>query len=500
MFIMKINKWFYYLVIIVAGILLIGNNLDKSFIGHHDFNSVYYSNIARNYLRYGYIRTNLAQVTNSGYSLTPDFNYHTHHPSLFPILISISFRLFGITETAARLVPLLFSLGSVLMLYCLAKKLRFTQLAALSSAFVIMTPMLRYFGKMPVHEPLILFFSLLSLVLYINLVKKPSRINLIKFSMAALFNGLSGWPGYFLYPLIILHSFFFHRRLWKRVATGSLMVGIAFLIHLLQTYLVTNSFFGGGLFTALLTRLNLNSGLSQVNWIQYLIQEARWLTVYYTRGLLLAGIGFISFTGIKLLKVRKLNHTSSIIVLLFIFALCYPIIFPNAVFIHDYLNIFFLPFFSLSLAWLINQLHKKSILLALTAVILLGINIFSERLPFIQANQNSNMHQTGYELGKLINQIVPPTESVIIFSIDYANHHGVFIRYYADHQLSFAGYGQDGLDLMQQQYPQVKHAFTVLTHRLDNQLVDKVLAFRSVKMQNFGDFNYYQLTADDNID
>jgi len=364
------------------------------------------------------------------------------------------------------------------------------------------TPMLRYFGKMPVHEPLIIFFSLLSVLFYLNFTSKPTKKNLYKLLITAFLNGLTGWPGYFLYPLLTIHAFIFFKKKFKLVLLTNLSVLIAFLIHLFQTYLVTGKFFGGGLIKALLFRLNLNSTASsivQFDWPKYLVQQARWLAVYYTIVLLIIGLIFLTITGYKLFKTKKISLPTSIILLYLAFALVYPILFSNAVFIHDYLNIFFVPFLSLSLAWIVNTLNKKHFYLALIFAILIGLGIFIERYQFNQANQKSNMHLTGYKLGKLINQLVPEGEPAAIFSINYANHHEVFIKYYADRQLSLVGYGQDGLDTLNQELPLVKHAFTVTTHKLDNNLVDQTLATQSAQILPIGEFIYYQLNKDGSI-
>ncbi len=496
------KKIFSFLVIVVLGFIMLGHNLNKPFYGHHDFNSVFYSTMARNLNRYGLKTTKLAQVTNSGIVNPKDFSYHTHHPSLLPILMSFSFRAFGQSELSARLVPLFFSLASLLLLFLISKKLKFSTLASLSSTLVMLTPMFRYFGKLPVHEPLIIFFSLLSVLLYLKLVLKPTKANLLKLLTTAFINGLIGWPGYFIYPLITLHAFIFYKPKFKSVMLTNFSVTLAFLVHLFQTYLVSGSLFGGGLVKALLFRLNLNStaNLVQFNWLKYLFQQARWLTIYYTILLLVIGLLFLIITLIRLLKLKKLTLSSSIIILLLLFALVYPIVFSNAVFIHDYLNIFFLPFLSLSLAWLINKINQKSAVLALILTIVTGFSLYFERYQFNQANQKSNMHKTGYQLGRLINQLVPVNQSAAVFSVNYANHHQVFIDYYADRNIYYTGYSQHQWDqFVNNKLPQANHVFIVTTHRHENQVVDNALATQSAVIKNFGQFNYYQLDKNDNI-
>lgn len=485
---MKKNNFKYYLVILILGLIFLTQNLNKPFYGHHDFNSVYYSMMAKNYLKYGLLPTKLGQVVNPGYILPDKFDFQTHYPSTFPLLLALSYKLFGIHEWAGRLVPLIFSLGILILLFKIARQLEFSPLAGLASSIVAVTPMLRYFGKLPVHEPLVVFCSLLSVYFYLKFIRQPQRHWLIALYFSAFFNASISWPGYLLYPLLTLHALIYYRRRWLSVAVVNLVLVISFGLHLFHVHLLTNDWLGGGLIKALLFRLNL-SATNGFTWGKYLIQEARWITVYYTRILLLSAVIFC----FSLIKKQKISLAQSIIITLALFGLSYVLIFSNMVFIHDYFNIFFLAFFSLNFAWVINQLQAILPKLALPILILLVIFTATERLDFFQAHQDSNMHQTGYELGKIINQLVPEKESAAVFSINYANHHEVFINYYADRTIYYFGYGTDGWEELMKLKPQPKHIFTVLSHRLEDGSIDAALATQAAQRQNYSEFNYYQL-------
>ncbi len=297
----------------------------RPFIGHHDWNGVFYSQISRNFLDYGYWFTKFGQMTSPGH-------FYTHYPSLFTWLLSLWFRVFGVSDINARLMTLLFYLAAIVLLYkiCLVLKLKIS--AALAACLVIFTPMFRYFSRMPSQEVLILFFTLLSL--YFFLTK-----NHWGFYLSLIANGFSGWAGYFFYPLL----WFYDRRLALK---ASLILIAIFLLHLAHIYWLTGSVSGGGIFDALLLRLGLFPQLGlvepelpgQFTWWLYLIKEARILTVYYTLTLLF-------LIGISFLFARK-----KITLLLLAWGLAYPLIFSNVVFVHEYFNIYLLPFLSLGLA------------------------------------------------------------------------------------------------------------------------------------------------------
>ncbi len=186
-----------------AGIL--SYHVTVPWIGHHDWNGAWYSLEAQNYLRYGYGVTRLGEVTNADVVKPGDFIYYTHHPSLLPILVSFSLAVFGWHEWAARLVPIIFSLGSLGLVYLLGVALGRRRLGLLAAFFFALLPMNAYFGRMVDHEAVTNFFALASVVSYLGW-HRTSRAGLLALSLATLALGMaSGWPAYYLAAILPLH-------------------------------------------------------------------------------------------------------------------------------------------------------------------------------------------------------------------------------------------------------------------------------------------------------
>ena len=166
---------FSWLIILILLALILTDHLAKPFIGHHDWNGVFYSQIARNYLRFGLLETKLGQLTGPN-------SFYTHYPPLFPLTLAAAFKVFGISDLVSRLVPVGLTIAGLLVLY------------RISSSWVViavaLTPMLRYFGQMPSQEPLIIFLTLVSFYFF----RKKNRVG---FYLSVILNGLSGWAGYF---------------------------------------------------------------------------------------------------------------------------------------------------------------------------------------------------------------------------------------------------------------------------------------------------------------
>ena len=391
---------FSWLIILILLALILTDHLAKPFIGHHDWNGVFYSQIARNYLRFGLLETKLGQLTGPN-------SFYTHYPPLFPLTLAAAFKVFGISDLVSRLVPVGLTIAGLLVLY------------RISSSWVViavaLTPMLRYFGQMPSQEPLIIFLTLLSFYFF----RKKNRAG---FYLTVILNGLSGWAGYFFYPLL----FFLNRR-WAIKAC--LLLVMTFFLHLLHVYILTGSFSGGGIFDALLLRLGFFPMLGktepelagQFTWLAYLIKEARMLTVYYT------------FTLLSLAALGLLFCRNRITLIFLAWGLSYPLIFSNVVFVHEYFNVFFWPFLALSLVNLINRIRLKPIL-----VLIIFLGIFLERDKFYQALVKTKAFEPGYQLGLEINRLIPFGQTyTVVNSREFIESQNLFIDYYSDRQIEY---------------------------------------------------------------
>lgn len=409
------------LIIVLLGATVLFHNLAKPFYGHHDWNGVYYGNIAKNYLNLGLLQTKFGQVTNFKPQLNQALNFYTHYPPLFPLLLALTYRVFKEADLVARLLTVSLTLGSFMIMYLISFHLTKSKLASFGSGLVMLTPMIRYFSKMPSQEALMIFLSVFSV--YCLLTKKKRW-----FYLSVLANGLSGWAGYFLYPLL----FFLNRRL---AVKACLILFGTFSLHLLHTYLLTGSLSGGGIFDALLLRLGLFPLLGklepelagQFSWVAYLIKEARILTIYYTFSLLL-------LSGLGLFFSRTLRP---ILLVLLFWGLSYPLIFSNVVFVHEYFNLFFWPFLALSLVALVNRFRRFKILTAISLVVF-AIIIFFERNQFYLALNQSAGFKSGYELGVQLKQSTLPTQKIIVTKPkDFIESQNLFIEFYSDRKIDY---------------------------------------------------------------
>lgn len=151
------------LLILLVAALARAYGLDRPWApgDHSGWGGSFYSNIARNYIRYGYWATCLAPVVTTG-ELPPERHvYYLTHPPLIGLSVSLVFRALGESEWAARLVPLAFSVGSVALVYLLGAGLWSPAVGLLAASFAALVPMgIVYGAHVDPQGPPVTFFSL----------------------------------------------------------------------------------------------------------------------------------------------------------------------------------------------------------------------------------------------------------------------------------------------------------------------------------------------------
>jgi hypothetical protein len=329
---------FYSLLISFIGI---NSSLSE---GHHGFILGEKSRPAVYWLRFGYLKTKLGQLVNEEWELGKEnYNYNVHHPVGLPLLISLSFKLFGISEFSARLVIIVVNLFSIIFFYFLVKEILNMKTALLSLFFFLLSPMFFYIRNFVAGEVFSLLFIFATLFFYIKYIKTEKRRYLF-FSSIFYFIGtlLADWWVYFAILPIILHRYLFYKRYDMLVFLPISFLSFSF--YLIHVYVLTGSFFGektflGSLWERLLFRLNLSKESWQygITFPSLLSKIFNYLTLYYTH--ILVSFSFFSF--LLMLKEAKEKDISFVLITSFSFFLLL-FIFSNITWIHDFFVLFLL--------------------------------------------------------------------------------------------------------------------------------------------------------------
>jgi hypothetical protein len=153
-------SWLLILLAVYAAGLTHG--MSRPWTGMHDWNGAFFSQLARNLLRYPMAVHHGMGIVAVGEAVPPPEErsiYATHPPGLI-WLVALSFRLLGEAEWTARLVAVLASLGSLALLVRIVGRGWGRATALLCGLVYSVLPMAVYFGRMVDHEAVGLFCML----------------------------------------------------------------------------------------------------------------------------------------------------------------------------------------------------------------------------------------------------------------------------------------------------------------------------------------------------
>ena len=171
------------------------------------YNGAFYSILARNYVRYGFLQTKWGPVRNTGKADPAEFTYYLNHPPLLSILVSCSFKLFGVNEGSARLVPLLFTFLSLWIFSLLSRALWGHEAAVIATAVAAFLPTTLFYGAhVEVFGPLLLFFVLLTIHGYWKWLETDRKSYLCLSAAAFCLGTFVEWDIYLLSLLLPLHA------------------------------------------------------------------------------------------------------------------------------------------------------------------------------------------------------------------------------------------------------------------------------------------------------
>ncbi|MBI5357201.1 glycosyltransferase family 39 protein [Candidatus Collierbacteria bacterium] len=378
--------------IIFLALFLLSINLGKPFIGQHDWNGVVYGQQAKNFVRFGYLPLKFGATLATADIRPEERKYSTHYTPVLPILISFSYRLFGIYEWSTRLVPVMASSASVLLVILLGRELISFRAGIIAGVLMAVTPMFVYYGKNPVHEVVLLPFVLLSYYSYYRFIKIKKNKWWIILLLSLAGSMLVGWPGYYAAGLIFFHGILFRREGKIRFMQLPLIAATLLIIFFFHSSIL-NPQAAGDLQNIFFSRL----GGTSIGPIDFLTKELRY-------SINLFSISLLSLPAIWILFVipgltRNLHKENTILLLLGIFGLSHVLIFRQAGYYHEYLLFPLLPFIALASAVTVENL--LTIFHGLTIKILIaGFIIFfaaKERLAYLQTLLTSEYVRPVYE-------------------------------------------------------------------------------------------------------
>jgi len=316
----------------------------------------HYSNVARNFVNYGFLATKFAPVDSINPKSPDDFIYYVNHPPLLEWLVALSFKAFGMNEFTARLVPLFFSLLTMIVLFLLVRRLWNEQAALCVLAVFCILPMGVFYGTLvDVQGVLPLFFVVLVLYLYERFAARPCAAALLMLYAAFVIGMLTDWPVYYLSVLLPLYHLFLRRKHKLAVAalfplavamlaawvvygnwirTGRAAFDFGYLQYLVSTRATDLSGASPGVVAALLQAvLAVVAAIPRMGEI--------WLMFFTAPVLIMLAAWLVAVPVMRIL--RKGTRDYWIIWFFFVFAVLHIALFAGPAQMHEYWSFYLLP-------------------------------------------------------------------------------------------------------------------------------------------------------------
>ncbi|MHA1677508.1 MAG: ArnT family glycosyltransferase [Promethearchaeota archaeon] len=210
-------NWILLAFILIFAFYLRAYHIDYPVVGYHNWKETHYLTEARNFARDGFFEHGFFIPACDYPSLKDDPS--GAHSDTFPtssIIVALFFMIFGLKLWLARLIHILFALGSIFFSYLLVKKLFNREDLALTLAVVLaINPLLVFFGRQVQLINPALFFCLMGSYFYFKWIEDFSWKNTILFSVP-LFLGILTKYSFALFLISLFFIFPFKKLLDKK--------------------------------------------------------------------------------------------------------------------------------------------------------------------------------------------------------------------------------------------------------------------------------------------
>lgn len=436
------------LLLIILGVALWLWGINYPFVGIYNTNNNYLSLAAKNYLRFGVWNLKLFPTYFAGEHFLPGGPYYLHHPILIYLLEALSVFVLGTADWVIHAPHVLFTIGSMGMIYVIARKLWSQKVALWSLGLAVIFPMTGFFWKYMLFEQECLFFNLVVYYFVICFARKPKPRYLVAIFFATLLSGFVDWGVlYLLFPFIIFFFTKFGRRLKP-----------AFIVYVAGTLLSLGLFLFGvlilqkgfdELFSAIWSRSYTAELVSLSYWPARLFAVSFIRTIlYFSPFAIVSGVYIVKLIGHR--ESWKLPDIT--LVFFFLFGLLNLIFLPTATWGHSYFLYYFIPFFAWAGGVWLERREKKPWVIWFWVFVLIGTSVVVNYFKIEQVKKQL----WKYDVAVQINKKLEPYE--IVGVVNFAGD--VFENYFfhPSQPIRYTGLASwmTGVD-----YPGVTHAVFV---------------------------------------
>ncbi len=172
------------------------------------------------------------------------------HPPLYHVILHAWITFFGSSEIAARLPSVIFGVGTVFVVYLIAKKLYDAKTALIASTLIATAPLHIYYSQEARMYMLAAFFATLSVYFFISILERDKLFNWLGFIASTTLMLYSDYLPYLLLPAFFIYIAV-NRRAIPKSTIKTFIPALVLIFALLSPWLlILPKQLSGGLSTA----------------------------------------------------------------------------------------------------------------------------------------------------------------------------------------------------------------------------------------------------------
>ncbi|MCB9453022.1 MAG: glycosyltransferase family 39 protein [Anaerolineaceae bacterium] len=370
--------------------------------------------------------------------LFPQINWGGNGPGyvetefqFYPFTVSMLYQVFGEHVSIGLFVSLVFSTGSLIFFYALARNLLSSKAATIALIFFAASPLFTAYSVVFMPEPTVLFFYMAAFYLFMIWLQKQNFVLLllagVATALAILVKPTSIHIGFvFLFLVIEKYKLRFLKdyRLWL-FAIISLLPGVIWYLHARDLYLDYGNTFGV-----------ISGGDSKFDNLRYWLSPEFYLSILEIDLVGVFAIGGVFPFAIGVV-VARLNRKYRVILYGAVSILIYYLIIPRYISFANYYHIFALPYaalgIGLGLDWLfepirygpsygpaLQKILRHKFILSSVFVLLIALITLRAYIRYLIPSQDPL-----WQCSQVVAQTVPESALVIISSTTVSENNGV---------------------------------------------------------------------------